>query len=422
MTSPSGGKGTNKRLWGEITFDDWCAALGRLLSTSDGEPVPGGTVWMINGGENNTIGGLLSELAEKAGYEDPWGEADYDEAMQFVREHFMQDDHAAVLCEVTSHMTSGAWGLGQFISGDRGYFYRKADFGVGDDEGEAIPILSAWAPASDPQVYESAFVKTYEKHWGFGLPPDLGEWADGPPKLMTKAISRVLTTESGMWKTVIEKLTKPESAIRNEDLAICIAQQTAVPAEHISEVRSLLGKGSAVVLGELAGGEVPESVRQGLVALFWYALLTPGKRQLWETYPNTILEFSGVQQLAIDLRRPILSDSQRALKAIGFAKSFAVLTACNPLERPASDEDNKRWTDELEKELRALGIRVTKADGVSPDGKHREAGYALGIPMETAKALARKYGQAAFFWFDGEHFWIVPALVQADPIRLPLPS
>jgi hypothetical protein len=100
-----------------------------------------------------TVSELLTELAEKEGWEDPWEETDYDEAMKIVRDHFMQDDHTTVRCEVTSHMVSGSWGLGQFISGDRGYFYRLAEWGVGDDEGEAIPILSAWEPASDPQVY-----------------------------------------------------------------------------------------------------------------------------------------------------------------------------------------------------------------------------------------------------------------------------
>ena len=143
MSLPSGRKPTNRRLWGEITYDEWCAALDHLLSKTEKEAVSGGSVWMIKQDWDNTIAGLLGDLAEKAGFEEPWEETDYAEALDFVREHFMQDDDTVVQCEITSHMASGSWGLGKFFSGDRGYFYRQAEFGIGDDEGERIPILAA---------------------------------------------------------------------------------------------------------------------------------------------------------------------------------------------------------------------------------------------------------------------------------------
>ncbi|BFU89190.1 MAG: hypothetical protein NTAFB01_03770 [Nitrospira sp.] len=98
---------------------------------------------MVKENSDMTVSHLLWDLATKAGYEEPWEETDYDEALDVVRRHFMWEDHAVIHCEVTSHMASGSWGVGQFVSGDRGYFYRIAEFGVGDDEGEAIPILSA---------------------------------------------------------------------------------------------------------------------------------------------------------------------------------------------------------------------------------------------------------------------------------------
>ena len=67
-----------------------------------------------------------------------------------------------------------------------------------------------------------------------------------------------------------------------------------------------------------------------------------------------------------------------------------------------------------------LGATVIPADGVSPDGMHREKGWVATIPLTQAKTLAKNYGQAAFFWFDGDQFWIMPALVQAEPIALPV--
>lgn len=410
---------TRKKLWGEITCEDWCALLDQKLSTADSDSVAGGTVWMVKEGSGTTIGGMLYELAEKAGYEDPWGETNYDEAMDFVREHFMNDKQTTVLCEITSHMASGAWGLGQFISGDRGYFYRIADYGVGDDEGEAIPILSAWAPAHDVQAYEAAFLKTYTEHWGFGLPPDLGEWAEGPPKLMTKAIATVLAQAPGMWTNVLGKLKEPESALSHPGILRCIAKETGVSEASVLAAHTRFVSDGKRLAVSLANGEADDAIRHGLVALFWYALLLPEKRQLWEVYPQTILEIGANPQVVIDLRQPITAEAHEALKRLGLVDTFAVLTAYNPPGWPSGEEDNQRRTRALEADVESLGRTYRIAIGMSPDGRHREPGYAAAISREQATLLAKKYRQAAFFWFDGRQFLIVSILLQADPVSLP---
>lgn len=420
MSLPSGRKPTNRRLWGEITYDEWCAALNQMLSQTESEAISGGTIWIVRDGEDTAIASLLYALAEKAGYEEPWEETDYDEAVDWVKEHFMQDNRTAVFCEVGSHMTSGAWGLGQFISGDRGYFYRIAEYGVGDDEGEAIPILSAWAPAHDAQVYEEAFLKTYVEHWGFGLPPQLGKWAEGPPKLMTKAIATVLAKEPGMWTTVLGKLKEADSALPHEGIITSIAKETGVPEASVLAAHKRFVTDYDRLSASVANGQADDTLRNGLVALFWYALLIPEKRQLWETYPNTILEIGTDSKMVIDLRRPIVAGTQRGLKKMGFETAFAILTACNPPEHLASEEQNRRRTGELEGNVRALGVPFIQADGVSPDGTHREPGYAVAIPIETAQMLAKQFRQAAFFWFDGAQFWIVPVLAQAESMPLPI--
>ena len=141
----------------------------------------------------------------------------------------------------------------------------------------------------------------------------------------------------------------------------------------------------------------------------------------WEAYPNTILEFGSIPKIAIDLRQPITVDTRQALKEIGFETTFTVLTACNPLGTIADQEENRSRTGQLEMELKALGVVMVPADGVSPDGKHREGGYAVAIPVTRAETLAKKFGQSAFFCFDGDQFWIMPALVQVEPMSLPGP-
>lgn len=375
---------------------------------------------MVGGDWDNTILTVLWRLAEKAGFKEPWEETDYDEALDFVRKHFMQDDDTVVQCEAISHMASGSWGLGQFISGDRGYFYRQAEFGIGDDEGEAIPILSAWAPASDPQVYEAAFLKTYVKHWGCGLPPFLGEWADGPPELMTKAIATVLAQEPNNWTAVLGKLKEPKSAVAHPGILPYIAEETGVPETSVATAHQLFVTDYERLAKSLPIGQVDEAIRHGLVALFWYGLLLPEKRQLWEVYPQTILEIGTNPQVVIDLRQPITAEAHEALKRLGFVDTFAVLTAYNPLDLPSREEEDQRRTRALEADVLALNCTYRSADGRSPDGRHRELGYAAAMSRTDATRLAEQYKQAAFFWYDGAEFSIVPVHVQAKPVRLPI--
>jgi len=44
--------------------------------------------------------------------------------------------------------------------------------------------------------------------------------------------------------------------------------------------------------------------------------------------------------------------------------------------------------------------------------------------MEQAAAidLGRELEQVAIFWFDGKQFWIMGAIVKADPLMLPRSS
>src|SRR5262249_44736853 len=97
----------------------------------------------------------------------------------------------------------------------------------------------------------------------------------------------------------------------------------------------------------------------------------------------------------------------------------AVITACNPRGHRHSDVDNTRLAGQLETHVRQRGLHVIHVDGVSPDRTHRESGVAVNVSREDATTLATQYHQSAFFWFDGDASWVMPALVHAEPIRLP---
>lgn len=237
---------------------------------------------------------------------------------------------------------------------------------------------------------------------------------------MTKAITTVLAQKPDMWAKVLDKLKELGRVPSLFGIIPSIAQQTGVPKASVFAAHRIFTTDPEGLRQSLSKNQEEELLCLGLVALFWYALLIPEKRKLWETYPNTNLELGTEPKLVIDLRQAVPPQTIHALKQIGLQTSFAVLTACDPLERPASQEENRRWTNELGSKLRTLRADLLPADGVSTDGAHREVGYAAAIPIETATDLAKRFRQAAYFWFDGKRFWIMPALVRAEPVPLPL--
>lgn len=148
--------------------------------------------------------------------------------------------------------------------------------------------------------------------------------------------------------------------------------------------------------------------------------LRPADDRSWAHYPNTIIELFEQRDLRIDLRETIGDHVRTVLATRGLDGTFAVLTAANPRGLPATPDENHRSEARLIETLDGLGAHHVSADGVSSDGSHRERGLAVQIQRATAAALAREFGQSAFFWFDGFDFWLVGALVVAPPVRLPI--
>lgn len=148
--------------------------------------------------------------------------------------------------------------------------------------------------------------------------------------------------------------------------------------------------------------------------------MRPADDPSWSCYPDTVLELSTPEAVRIDLRRPVDAAARRALERAGFAEPFAVVTSANPRGEQIADDTNERRELRLRRTIAASGRRWARADGVSADGGHREPGVAVVMPRDEAVQLARDFGQSAIFWFDGAAFWLVGALVEAVPQRLPL--
>jgi hypothetical protein len=119
----------------------------------------------------------------------------------------------------------------------------------------------------------------------------------------------------------------------------------------------------------------------------------------WPRYPETILTFS--------------------TNPPGLDKPFAVLTAFDPRGQDLSVAENEKRRRALDARLTTSGYKFVSVDACSPDRTHCECSVAVKMPQEKAIALARELEQVAIFWFDGKRFWIIGALVEADPLMLP---
>lgn len=84
-------------------------------------------------------------------------------------------------------------------------------------------------------------------------------------------------------------------------------------------------------------------------------------------------------------------------------RPFAILTAHNPGSQPLSPEENARRHRELERALRERGYDLAPSVNRSPEGDWVEEGFAvLGIGLEEALAVGRRFGQNAIVYGQGE--------------------
>ena len=92
-------------------------------------------------------------------------------------------------------------------------------------------------------------------------------------------------------------------------------------------------------------------------------------------------------------------DLDALLKSMA-CEGAAFITAWNPMCQPLSDEENQQRQLALTEELKALGLEVFPGTGQHPDnGWPGEASLlVMGLKLQAARQLSRKYGQMAFVW------------------------
>jgi hypothetical protein len=150
----------------------------------------------------------------------------------------------------------------------------------------------------------------------------------------------------------------------------------------------------------------------------------------WAKYPDTVLELQADPPLRVDLRKPVSPAARHRLVALGF-ETFAVMTAENPDGEEPDDApsragarqrevENEHRSSALERALAVAMIARIPTTAYAADGEHAESCFAMQLDARTARRWAERFSQLAYFYFDGDRFWLQPGTLDKQPLALPV--
>ena len=87
--------------------------------------------------------------------------------------------------------------------------------------------------------------------------------------------------------------------------------------------------------------------------------------------------------------------------------TFAILTACNPMDRPLSKDENKKRNLEMLQVLSDRGKAFIRITGSSPDRAHQEPSFLVHCSRQEGLELGLTFEQRAIFWVRGDQLEII---------------
>jgi len=87
--------------------------------------------------------------------------------------------------------------------------------------------------------------------------------------------------------------------------------------------------------------------------------------------------------------------------------TFAILTACNPMDQPLGKNENKKRNLELIQILSDTGKTFARITGSSPDQSHQEPSFLVRCSRQEALKLGTRFDQRAIFWVNDDQLEIV---------------
>ncbi len=103
----------------------------------------------------------------------------------------------------------------------------------------------------------------------------------------------------------------------------------------------------------------------------------------------------------------------------GLPERIAVITACNPEGKIASEAENRQRTAGLHDQLARLGHEAFPVTGYDAGSPHQEPGFGVLCPLANAYAIGNALNQEAIFWIDRGQVNLVPCLqkLEVEPLR-----
>ena len=102
-----------------------------------------------------------------------------------------------------------------------------------------------------------------------------------------------------------------------------------------------------------------------------------------------------------------------------FPPSFAIITAWNPMDRPATRRENDLADEALRRSLELRQLPYLRVTGCSPDLSHREPGWGARLSKPEAIRLGKRFGQRAIWWVENDELILVMC---EDGLETPLGS
>lgn len=92
---------------------------------------------------------------------------------------------------------------------------------------------------------------------------------------------------------------------------------------------------------------------------------------------------------------------------VAWPTSFAIITAWATTGEQWSAAENEAADLRLQASLRALGRWHWRVTGYSPLDGHAEEGWAVALPLESAREIGREFHQDAIYWVSGDQCWVI---------------
>ena len=87
--------------------------------------------------------------------------------------------------------------------------------------------------------------------------------------------------------------------------------------------------------------------------------------------------------------------------------TFAIVTACNPMDLLLSKDENDKRNLEMLQFLSDRGKTFTRITGSSPDSDHQEPSFLVHCSRQEGLELGLIFEQRAIFWVRGDQLEII---------------